>query len=219
MKTLKFTLLLLVGLSLSNCQNLQSEEPDSKPVETKDSIADNIQLTTPCNNPKSIAQLMACAAQYGVIDSTSFLLGIAANGVNTCAESWIDSDTVLKVWYSDSVTLYRVQPSANTPTNIYGSWFTNINAYKEGYTKQETLNKYALSNCPTFNYTTCECPGGIAPADSLIQYEVTARIGPGQELWFGIVGPNRFGAGGNLQWHLPKKASPPYRVVNQARWP
>jgi hypothetical protein len=100
----------------------------------------------------------------------------------------------------------------------YGSWFTNVNAYQAGLTKAETLDRYALNNCSDFNYDTCKCNGVILPPDSLIQYEVTVRIAPNREMQFGKVSPNRFGKGGNLQWHLVQRITPPYRILKEQHW-
>lgn len=221
MRTLQILLLVSFVFGLNACQNPENTIKDDKKADTTsvapEVVIDN-SLNDPCNSPKTVQQLLACAGQFGTIDSSYVIDGIIANN-GACLPSWNDADTVLEIWYSDSITLFRVQPSADISTDIYGSWFSNTNALASGLTKQQTLNLYALNNCSNFNYDTCYCNGVVLPPDSLIQYEVTAGIGPNQKMLFGAVGPNRFGTGGNLQWHLTDRKSPPYLVINQEYWP
>ena len=216
MKTFKSSSLLVLLLSIASCQPPPSGNAEAESSAAKDTTTAQTAVKDPCTNPITVAELKACAEKFAPIDSFSVSTG--AQEETSCLNSWNANDTVIIIYYADSITLYRVQRWPNTKQNTIGSWFTNTNAMEAGLSKQQTLNKYALQNCGDFNYSTCVCSGGILPADTVIQYEITARIAPHEPLLFGIVGVNRFGQGGNLQWHYADTTRPAYRSVKQVRW-
>ena len=173
----------------------------------------------PCDNPKTVKELLACANTVGTIDST--WVGIGAQFNKGCDNSWNAKDTVLTVTYKDSIILWRVNQHKNKPEDNWGSWFTNISAKAAGYTKEETLDLFALNPCPDSPniYKTCKCVGKIPSIDSVIKYEEKVKIGPNQKLNLGVTGKNPFGNGGSIQWHLlhPKKGAR-YTTIEQIRW-
>ena len=179
--------------------------------------------TNPCDSPKTVKELLACAKSVGEIypDSTQVKLGSDFN--QGCGKAWNDNDTVLVVSYKDSISLWRVnrlKNDRNNPKKYAGHWFTNFSAKDSGYTKQQTLNRFALNPCPKDNssWHTCQCPDGKEPIDTVIQYEEHIRLGPNQPLRFGIVGKTVFGDGGEVQWHELSQRKPPYYLIEQIRW-
>ena len=175
--------------------------------------------SNPCENPQTVKELLACANTVGIVDTYWISVGSVFNK-GACGNPWNDKDTILNVIYKDSITLWRVNQFKNTPGNYSGSWFTNYSAKAAGLTKEETLNLFALNPCPDEkgSWTTCHCPNGNQPIDSVIQYEVKVRIGPSQPIYFGVVGKNAFGQGGPMQWHIPYPKNPRFRLLEQVRW-
>lgn len=172
----------------------------------------------PCESPKTVKELLACANTVGEIDTYMVSTGGMFNH-GSCSGAWNDKDTILNVTYKDSIILWRVNEWKNTPGNYSGSWFTNYSAMASGLTKEETMNLFALNPCPDqdASWDTCKCPDGKQPIDSVIQYEEKVKIGP-QALRFGVVGKNAFGKGGPVQWHLLCPKTPRFRLLEQIRW-
>ncbi|MEQ6123845.1 hypothetical protein AAON49_06570 [Pseudotenacibaculum sp. MALMAid0570] len=179
---------------------------------------EKVKKKNPCDSPKTVKELLACANTVGTVDSTWVSIGSKFN--NGCYTSWNPQDTVLTITYKDSIVLWRVNEHANTPGHYSGSWFTNYSAKAAGLTKEETLDLFALNPCPDQNasWDTCKCPNGKQPIDSVIQYEEKLKIGPNQRMLFGVVGKNPFGKGGQMQWNIINKKTPPYRLLEQIRW-
>ena len=212
MKTNKTILLTFFALLLIlACE--PSEENNNK-------ISNDIAKTSsnPCNNPKTVKELLACANTVGEVDTYWVSVGSIFNQ-GSCSGAWNDQDTILNITYKDSVVLWRVNEKKNTPGHYSGSWFTNYSAKAAGLTKAETLDLFALNPCPDEkgSWDTCKCPTGKQPIDSVIQYEEKVKIAP-QAMSFGIVGKSAFGKGGPVQWHILCKQTPPYRLLEQIRW-
>ena len=204
-----FAFLLIIA-----CKPAEKDSDKKKTEETKTEK----KKTDPCDNPKTVKDLLACANSVGIVDSTKVGVGVDFN--KGCDTSWNPKDTVLTITYKDSITLWRVNQKKNTPKKYYGSWFTNYSAKAAGLTKEETLNLFALNPCPSDNssWNTCVCKNGPQPIDSVIKYEEKVKIGPNQALLFGVVGKSPFGQGGEMQWHIINKKDPPYRLLEQIRW-
>ena len=172
----------------------------------------------PCDNPKTVKELLACAKTVGKVNLIR--VGTGKDFNSGCDTSWNPEDTVLTITYKDSLVLWRVNQKKNTSTKKYGSWFTNFSAKAAGLTKQETLDLFALNPCPQDNssWSTCVCKNGEELIDSVIKYEEKVKIGPNQSLLFGVVGQSPFGKGGEMQWHYSEKDHPPYRLLEQITW-
>lgn len=202
--------ILMVIFILSACKNSE-KKPDDIP---KVPIADL------CSNPKTVKDLLRCANSVGTVKIDSVQVKVGSDLNEGCGKAWNDKDTVLIISYSDSISLWRVNRKKNVPGNYSGHWFTNINAKAAGYTKAETLNRFALNPCPidSLSWSNCVCPNGKQPIDAIIKYEEHIRLGPNQPLQFGVVGKSPFGDGGEMQWHMTRKRVPPYRLLEQIRW-
>lgn len=174
----------------------------------------------PCDNPRTVKELLACANTVGTVKKDSIQIKLGSDLNEGCGTAWNPKDTVLIISYYDSVSLWRVNRLKNVPGNYQGHWFTNFNAKDSGYSKQETLNRFALNPCPidSLSWSNCICPGGKQPVDSVIKYEEHIKLGPDQPLQFGVVGKSPFGEGGEMQWHMTRKRIPPYRLLEQIRW-
>jgi len=212
-KQLTLSLLLIVGL-FATCKKSEKKPQD----EPKPKVEEKAAKINPCDSPKTVKELLACANTVGVVASHKVLLGSDLN--YGCDNSWNAKDTVLTLFYKDSISLWRVNQKPNTPKKFHGHWFTNYSAKAAGLTKKEVLNRFALNPCPDDkqSYDTCSCKNGPEPIDSVIKYEVEIKLGPNQPLNFGIVGTSPFGEGGEMQWHATKKIDPPYRVLQQIKW-
>jgi hypothetical protein len=172
----------------------------------------------PCDNPKTVKELLACANTVGTVTKHKVMLGSDLN--KGCDNSWNAKDTVLTVVYKDSISLWRVNQEKNTSAKLYGTWFTNYSAKAAGLTKEEVLNRFALNPCPddTQSYNTCSCKNGKEPIDSVIQYEVEVKLGANQPFLFGVVGESPFGKGGEMQWHRVQRTEPRFKVLQQIPW-
>lgn len=218
MKTIQLIYCSLLALAISACQNT-AEEPNTEQEENttpNEEVVEN-ETTNPCDHPKTVADLLACAQTIGTVDSNWVHLGSHFNGTQ-CVKAWNDADTVLTITYTDSITVWRVGQWKETPGNYSGHWFTNFSAKGSGYTKEETMDLFALNPCSDFDWTTCKCNGKKLPADSIIQFEDKVKIGGNERIRFGIVGKNQFGKGGPMQWHLMAPNDPPFRLLTQEHW-
>lgn len=207
---------LLMVFIISACK-----EPEKKTTEIKTTTTQvELKKVDPCDSPKTVKDLLGCANSVGSVKLDSVQIKLGADLNEGCGTAWNPKDTVLIISYKDSVSLWRVNQKKNTPGNYMGHWFTNFSAKDAGYTKSETLNKFALNPCPDNNasWSTCVCPTGKQPVDSVIQYEEHVKLGPNQKLQFGVVGKSPFGQGGEMQWHMTSKRKPPYRLLEQIRW-
>lgn len=203
---------------LAACKNQKKEENTTANEVTETSK--ELKKKSPCDSPKTVKELLACANTVGQVDSTWVTSGAIADKNSGCDNSWNAKDTVLNVTYKDSIVLWRVNEWKNTPKRYSGSWFTNYSAKAAGLTKKETLDLFALNPCPQDPniYTTCVCSNGKQPIDSVIKYEEKVKIGSNQRLSFGVTGKNPFGKGGPVQWHILKPKTPRFRLLEQIRW-
>lgn len=175
----------------------------------------------PCDNPKTVSELLVCANTVGKVKKDSIQIKLGSDLNEGCAKAWNDRDTVLILSYHDSISLWRVNEKENTLGNYMGSWFTNYSALDSGLTKVQTLNRFALNPCPndSLSWSNCTCSiSGPEPVDAVIRYEEHIKLGPNQQLEFGVVGKSPFGKGGEMQWHTIKHRTPPYRLLEQIRW-
>jgi hypothetical protein len=209
----------VISLLLILCLPVACKNSEKKPTDDpKPKVEEQAKKTNPCDNPKTVKELLACANTVGTVDKYKVMLGSDLN--SGCDNSWNATDTVLNIVYKDSITLWRVNQKKNTPKKFHGHWFTNFNAKAAGLTKKEVLNRFALNPCPDDknSYDTCSCAKGPEPLDSVIKYEVELRVGPKHPLQFGVVGKSPFGDGGEIQWHMTQYIVPPYRVLQQIPW-
>jgi len=198
------------------CNKTKEAKKNNQKKPVKEEITNK--KTNPCDSPKTVEDLLACANTIGMVDSIWVKTG--SDYHQDCGKSWNAKDTVLTITYKDSITLWRVNEHKNTPGDYWGSWFTNYSAKAAGWTKAEVLNLFAMNPCPDEknSWNTCKCINGKQPIDSVIQYEEKVKIGPNQRLLFGVVGQNAFGKGGPIQWHIINKKTPPFRLLEQIKW-
>jgi hypothetical protein len=207
---LKFSFTLIFLICIISCKKNEKTLITHKKATTK---------SNPCDSPKTVNELLACANTVGKVGSYKILLGSNLN-LGACSGAWNDKDTILNITYKDSIILWRVNEYKDIPGKYSGSWFTNYSAKAAGLTKKETLKLFALNPCPNEkgSWDTCKCIKGNQPIDSIIRYEEKVKIGGNQSLNFGIVGKNAFGTGGPVQWHIIFPKTPRFRLLEQIEW-
>jgi hypothetical protein len=212
MTSKKTIIILVITLSVFfSCKNAKEDQTTHKTALIKNN--------NPCDNPKTVKELLACANTVGEVDEYWIQVGSILNK-GACSNAWNDKDTVLNITYKDSIILWRVNEYKNTTGNYSGSWFTNYSAKAAGLTKAETLRLFALNPCPDEkgSWDTCKCVNGKQPLDSIIRYEEKVKIGGNQALSFGVVGKSAFGTGGPMQWHIIAPKKPRFRLLEQIKW-
>ncbi len=208
-----FLSVFLIACFIAACKTSTKKE-EEKPT------PDVLTKTNPCDSPKTVKELLACAKTVGTVKKDSIQVKLGSDFNQGCGTAWNPNDTVLVISYVDSISLWRVNEKKNVPGKYQGHWFTNFSAKDSGYTKEETLHRFALNPCPidSLSWTNCTCTPKKQNVDSVIRYEVQAKLGPNQQLRFGIVGKSPFGDGGEMQWHMTSRRKPPYRQLQEIRW-
>ncbi len=121
---------LLIALLVASCKNIDKKNKEEV-------------ISNPCDNPKTVKELLACANTVGTVNKDSIQVKLGSDLNKGCGLSWFPADTVLVISYTDSISLWRVNTKKNTPGSYKGHWFTNFSAQKAGLTKAETLNRFA----------------------------------------------------------------------------